>query len=436
VVKTPHLDRLAGSGVLFENAFVTTSLCSPSRASILTGQYVHAHGVTDNITPLPAGLPTFPQVLQRNGYRTALIGKWHMGGDSDEPRPGFDRWVSFRGQGRYYDPVLNKDGKRAEVKGYVTDLLTEEALRFIDDNVSRPFLLYLGHKGVHSEFQPAPRHRELYSNVAIPKPVTMADTEETYRGKPDWVRRQRNSWHGVDGMYNHQTNFEQFYRDYCRTLAAVDDSVGRVMDGLERKGLLNDTLFVYMGDNGFQFGEHGLIDKRTMYEASIRVPMIAHCPDLFAGGQSVAGMALNLDIGPTMLDAAGAPPLAAAHGRSLLPLVRGEGNWRTEFLYEYFWERDFPQTPTVLGLRTDRYSFMQYHGVWDVDELYDIRADPDQRKNLLADVRVRTESGRNYQRIGNPELKALVTDLQNRMHAILAATDGRREPTWSEVKGR
>jgi N-acetylglucosamine-6-sulfatase len=430
-VRTPHLDRLAKRGVLFENAFVTTSLCSPSRASILTGQYVHAHGVTDNITPLPPRLQTFPQMLQKHGYRTALIGKWHMGGDSDEPRPGFDRWISFRGQGRYYDPVLNTDGVRREVKGHVTDILTEEALRFIEENRSRPFLLYLGHKAVHADFQPAQRHKNLYSDVPIPYPKSYAATEENYRGKPDWVRKQRNSWHGVDGMYDHRIDFEQFYRDYCRTLMGVDESVGRILSELEGKGLLNDTLVVYMGDNGFQFGEHGLIDKRTMYETSIRVPMMAHCPDLFSGNRRVHGMALNLDIGPTMLAAAGAPALPTAQGRSLLDLVRGDPNWRSEFLYEYFWERDYPQTPTVLGLRTDRHSYMSYHGIWDLDELYDLERDPGQMNNLLGAVRLTTESGRLFNQIHDPELKNLVAGFQERIGRIMAETGGRLEPTWT-----
>lgn len=429
-VRTPHLDRLARGGVLLNNAFVTTALCSPSRASILTGQYVHAHGVTDNVTPLPPGLMTFPQVLQKHGYRTGLVGKWHMGGDSDDPRPGFDRWVSFRGQGQYYDPVINFDGQRRKAPGYVTDILTDEALRFIDTNAGRPFLLYLSHKAVHADFFPAERHKNLYSEVAIPHPKSMADTEENYRGRPEWVRRQRNSWHGVDGMYDHRVNFDQFYRDYCRTLAALDESVGRVRDGLERRGLLNDTLLVYMGDNGFMFGEHGLIDKRAMYEPSMRVPMIAHCPDLFERGRRVEGMALNLDICPTLLEAAGAPIPATVHGRSLLPLLGGAGEWRTEFLYEYFWERDFPQTPTVLGLRTDRHSFMQYHGVWDLDELYDIRKDPGQMNNLLANVRTTTQAGRLFNRIKDPELRQLVSGLHTRLWKILAETGGRREPTW------
>jgi len=433
-LQTPGLDRLARDGVLFENAFVTTALCSPSRASILTSRYVHSHGVTDNVTRLPRGLVTFPEVLQRNGYRTGFIGKWHMGGESDEPRPGFDRWVSFRGQGQYYDPVLNYDGHRRQAAGYVTDLLTGEALRFIRENSARPFFLYLSHKAVHAEFAPAARHKDLYGDRPVPHPASMANSEETYRGKPDWVRRQRNSWHGVDGMYDHQLgSFDEFYRSYCRTLAALDESIGTVMDELERLGLSNDTLVVYMGDNGFLLGEHGLIDKRAMYEPSIRVPMMARCPDLFAGGGRPAGMALNLDIAPTFLEAAGVAAPAAMHGRSLLGLIRGAPGWRTEFLYEYFWERDYPQTPTVLGLRTDQHSYMHYHGIWDLDELYDIRKDPDQRNNLLAGVRLTTQGGRLDNRIQDPELKQLVAGLQGRMKRILSETGGRVEPTWSEA---
>jgi N-acetylglucosamine-6-sulfatase len=435
-LKTPNLDRLARGGVLFRNAFVTTSLCSPSRASILTGQYVHAHGVTDNVTPLPAGLTTFPQVLQKSGYRTALIGKWHMGGDSDQPRPGFDRWVSFRGQGRYLNPVINFDGNRREVPGYVSDIITEESLRFIRENADRPFLLYMAHKAVHADFVPAPRHQNLYSDQPVPRPASMDDTPENYRGRPEWVRRQRNSWHGVDGMYNHQTTFETFYRDYCRTLMGVDDSVGAIIDELDRRRLLNDTLIIYMGDNGFQFGEHGLIDKRTMYEASIRVPMIAHCPNLFQGNRRVDGMALNIDMCPTLLDAAGAAIPASSHGRSLLPLLLDrDSDWRTEFLYEYFWERDFPQTPTVIGLRTSRFSFMRYHGIWDLDELYDVERDPHQMSNLLADVRVTTESGRLFNRIKDPELKKLVAGFEARLSQILGQTGGRMEPTWRNGSG-
>jgi N-acetylglucosamine-6-sulfatase len=336
--------------------------------------------------------------------------------------------VSFRGQGDYYNPTFNIDGKRQKSEGYVTDLITNEATRFIDENRERPFMLYVGHKATHADFIPAERHKNLYSTEPIPYPRSYNHSE----GKPEWVKRQRNSWHGVDGMYNKRVNFEQFYRDYCRTLAGLDESVGQIFDHLKTRNLLDDTLFIYMGDNGSQFGEHGLIDKRVMYEKSIRVPMMAHCPALFEGGRKVDGMALGMDICPTMLDAAGIPAPKQVHGRSLLPLLQGkaQGNWRTEFLYEYFWERDFPQTPTVLGLRTDQYSYMHYHGIWDIDELYDVQKDPDQMVNLLADYRTTAQAGRLFQRITDPDKRKLVGDFQKRMKAILDATGGRLEPRW------
>lgn len=430
-LKTPNLDRLARGGVLFQNAFVTTSLCSPSRASILTGQYVHYHGVTDNVSPFPQGLTTFPELLQKNGYRTCFIGKWHMGGESDAPRPGFDRWISFRGQGEYWDPVLNCDGNRRQVKGYVTDIITDESVRFVRENAGRPFMLYMSHKAAHAFFYPPDRHKNLYSDVPIPRPKSMPNTPGNYRGKPEWVRRQRDSWHGVDGMFDGRVGFDEFYRGYCRTLQGVDESVGTLIDELEQKGLLNDTLIIFMGDNGFQLGEHGLIDKRTMYEASIRVPMMAHCPGLFAGNRRVTGMALNIDVCPTLLEASGTPVPSNVHGRSLLPLLQEKAqNWRSDFLYEYYWERDFPQTPSVIGLRTDQYSYMQYHGIWDLEELYDVQRDPDQMNNLMADVRIRHEGGRLFGRIQDPQLKKLVGDMQKRMWQIEAETGGRREPTW------
>ena len=212
--ETPHLDRLAEGGVLFENAFVTTSLCSPSRASILSGLYAHTHQVLDNSTAMPRDLPTFPVGLQDAGYHTAFIGKWHMGGASDDPRPGFDHWVSFRGQGPYVDPTLNVNGTRIERQGYTTDLLTDYAVEFLRDrDADRPFLLYLSHKAVHAPFTPAERHRGAYSDRGYVRPASMADTEANYRGKPDWVRAQRTSWHGVDGMYDGRTDFDRFVQE-------------------------------------------------------------------------------------------------------------------------------------------------------------------------------------------------------------------------------
>ena len=276
-IETPHLDALAKGGVQMRNAFVTTALCSPSRASILTGQYAHRHRVVDNINPAPPGTIFFPQYLQQAGYDTAFIGKWHMGGASDAPQPGFDRWVSFRGQGTYLPDKngLNVDGKAVPQRGYITDELTDYALDWLKQRrADRPFFLYLSHKAVHSDFTPADRHKGRYTDKPFTAPKTMADTPENYAGKPMWVRNQRNSFHGVDFPYHSALDIADYYRRYAETLLAVDDSVGRVMALLRDRGLLDSTIVMFMGDNGFAFGEHGLIDKRTAYEASMRVPLL------------------------------------------------------------------------------------------------------------------------------------------------------------------
>jgi N-acetylglucosamine-6-sulfatase len=394
-LKTPHLDKMAEGGMLFEHAFVTTSLCSPSRASVLSGQYPHRHGVLDNSTELPESVPTFPVELQKAGYETAYVGKWHMGGESDRPRPGFDHWISFRGQGVYYDPVFNINGRREQQKGYITDLLTDYAEEYLRRPHSRPFFLYLGHKAVHAEFFPAERHKQAFRDVSFSHPSSMADTEENYRGKPQWVKRQRHSWHGVDYMYHDFTDFDQFILDYNRTMLAVDESVGRIMETLKELGLLESTLVMLMSDNGFLHGEHGLIDKRCMYEESIRVPLLAHCPDLVPAGKRNSRVVLNIDLAPTFLEAAGLPVPSSVQGASMLPLLRGEDPpWREAMLYTYFWEQAFPQTPTVFGVRTERHKYMRYHGIHDLNELYDLQNDPAEMHNLIDDAashRVRLE---------------------------------------------
>ena len=212
----------------------------------------------------------------------------------------------------------------------------------------------------------------------------MEDSEENYRGKPLWVKRQRHSWHGVDYMYHDQTYFDQFLLDYNRTMLAVDDSVGRILDTLEEQGLLEETLILFMSDNGFLHGEHGLIDKRCMYEESIRVPLLAHCPEIIKPEQRTDRLALNIDIAPTILEAAGVEIPDTVQGQSLLPILRGENpEWREAMLYEYFWERAFPQTPTVFGVRTERYKYMNYHGIFDLNELYDLENDPKEMNNLI-----------------------------------------------------
>lgn len=382
--ETPTLDRLAREGVHFRNAFVTTALCSPSRASIFTGLYAHQHRVVDNNHPIPPGLIYYPEYLQHAGYETAFIGKWHMGVETDEPQPGFDHWVSFKGQGHYLPHAdgLNVNGAKVPQKGYITDELTDYALDWIGQrDGKRPWMMHLAHKAVHSEFIPAPRHAGRYANAEFRYPENM---KPGMPGRPMWVANQRNSWHGVDFPYHGTLDIGDYYKRYMETLLAVDEGIARIMDLLAQRGELDDTLILYMGDNGFMFGEHGLIDKRAAYEESMRIPMLVRCPALFSAG-TVDQVVANIDIAPTMLAAAGLEAPEGMAGADMLPLIAGKATkWRTDLLYEYYWERNFPQTPTVHALRGDRYKYVHFHGIWDLDELYDLAADPHENDNLLA----------------------------------------------------
>ncbi|MCP5111578.1 MAG: sulfatase [bacterium] len=389
--RTPHMDAMAENGVHLKNAFVTTSLCSPSRASILTGLYTFRHRVIDNNRLVPKGTIFFPQYLQKAGYATAYIGKWHMGGVTDEPRPGFDHWVSFRGQGHYLPPnpnyTLNVDGQRVKQKGYITDELTDYAIQWLDKQkpAEKPFFLYLSHKAVHANFTPAKRHEGKLANLPFTRPET------NYNGRPRWLRDQRNSWHGVDFPYHSELDVERYYKRYSEALMGVDDSIGRVVGQLEKMGIDDETLVIYMGDNGFMFGEHGLIDKRVAYETSIRVPMLMRCPRLFRGGTVVDEVVANIDIAPTVFEAMGLEKPAHMDGQSFLRLGKGEKiPWREYFLYVYYWEKNFPQSPTVFSLRGDRYKYITYYGLWDTDELYDLQDDPNETKNLLHEPKYRS----------------------------------------------
>lgn len=389
-LKTPAMDSMAKEGVHLKNAFVTTSLCSPSRASILTGLYTHKHRVIDNNRLVPPGTKYFPEWLQKSGYSTAYIGKWHMGGATDAPRPGFDHWVSFRGQGHYLPPnpnyTLNVNGNRVKQKGYITDELTDYAVDWLKTQKpsQNPFFLYLSHKAVHANFTPAERHEDLYKDSTYKKPTSQANTDENYKGKPRWLRDQRNSWHGVDFPYHSELDVERYYKRYCESLLAVDDSIARVKSQLKQMGIYDETLIIYMGDNGFMFGEHGLIDKRVAYETSIRVPMIMQCPELFKGNTVLESVVANIDIGPTILHAADLTTPSHMDGKSFIPLAQGKkSEWRDYFLYVYYWEKNFPQSPTVFSLRGDQYKYITYYGLWDTDELYDIKKDPTESNNLI-----------------------------------------------------
>lgn len=418
-LETPHLDSIARAGVHVRNAFVTTSLCSPSRASILTGLYTHRHRVIDNNRLVPEGTRFFPEWLQQAGYATAFIGKWHMGSSADDPRPGFDHWVSFAGQGHYLPPspdyTLNVDGARVPQKGYITDELTDYAVDWLKQQkpAERPFFLYLSHKAVHANFTPAERHEGRYADAHFALPASGDPDAPGYRSQPRWLRDQRNSWHGVDFPYHSDLDIESYYKRYNETLLAVDDSVGRVLAQLEEMGVREDTLVIYMGDNGFMFGEHGLIDKRVAYETSIRVPLLMQCPSLFPGGGAIEEVVANIDIGPTILHAAGLRTPPHMDGRSVIPLLRGEDvDWRDYFLYVYYWEKNFPQSPTVFALRGDRYKYITFYGLWDTDELYDLQADPNETRNLIDD----------------PGVADVVKEMENRLYAMLSEEGGMQIP--------
>lgn len=443
-LKTPAMDRMAAEGAWFPNAYVTTALCSPSRASILTGLYSHAHTVVDNFAPDPGNLVFFPQYLQKHGYNTGYFGKWHMGDENDEPRPGFDHWVSFRGQGVYYNPTLNINGDRVEYgdSTYITDLLTDLSLDWLDEQPEdEPFFMYLSHKAVHAEFMPAQRHLGEYEDeeliyppsfnapkYGIPElPTAQYNGEplkdEDYYGEgrlPDWVKNQRESWHGVDYMYHGRMDFETFFKRYTESLLAVDESITRVMDALEERGILDETLIIYMGDNGFSFGEHGLIDKRHFYEESAKVPFLVRYPEVLEGGQVIEEMVQNIDVGPTILEIAGIQKPEHMHGASIMPILAGStpDDWRDTIFYEYYWEFDFPHTPTMHGIRTDRYKYIRYHGVWDTNELYDLQEDPYEMNNL----------------INSPEHQELIEELAHELYDWLEETGGMQIPLKRTVK--
>jgi len=393
-LETPNMDRMARQGAHLANAFVSTSLCSPSRASILTGQYMHHHQIVDNQRPAPAGTVFFPQHLQKAGYQTAFVGKWHMGHGHDDPRPGFDHWVSFKGQGTYFDPTLNINGTHKAFEGYTTDILTDQAVTWLENgrDRDRPFFLYLSFKAVHYPFTPAPRNQGRYADKAVQRPDTMANTERNYQTQPHWVRERRYSIHGIDhmetGQYDNDPvpSFDDLYRQYCETVRGLDENLGSLLDYLDQAALSDSTLVLYMGDNGFALGEHGFYDKRDAFEESIRVPMLACAPGMIPPRTKITQMVQNIDVAPTLLDAAGVSPadVPGMDGRSFLPLLQGRSTpWRDHILYEYYWEWNFPATPTVFAIRTDRYKYIFYHGLWDHDGFYDLETDPHERHNLI-----------------------------------------------------
>ncbi len=398
-LKTPNVDRLAEEGAVFDNFLVTTSLCSPSRASILTGTYAHRHGVRYNEVSDPdPSLPQFPQVLQEHGYVTAMIGKWHMARHA-EPRDGFDYWLSFEGQGVYTDPELNEDGRVCRVEGYITDILTDKTIEFLKAETDRPFSILLWHKANHAPFEPAPRHADAFPDAEIDEAVSRS---LDFSGKPRWQRRERiygphyRHWIASEGKPIpdrldppppwHARN--HVILNMLRCMLAVDEGLGRIMDLLEQQDRLDDTIIIFMADNGWFHGEHRRGDKRLAYEESIRVPFAIRFPESIRGGIRIDGWAANIDIAPTLLQMAGAEIPESIQGESFVKMLEDPGFQRSEpFFYQYFQEEYAPGIPTMLAVRTAEWKYIHYpyecEEEGNFDELYNLEDDPLEMENLI-----------------------------------------------------
>lgn len=414
--RTPQLDRLAAGGVRFDNCFVTNAICGPSRATLLTGQYSHTNGYKLNDRRFDGSQQTFPKLLQKAGYHTAIIGKWHLGSDPT----GFDHWCILPGQGIYNDPAFIDNGARRTIQGYVTDIITDLAIEHIRKlDRSRPFCMLYHHKAPHRAWNPAPRHARLYEDADIPLPETFND---------DWSNRGRAARDQAMTIERHLTRtdlkadppadlsgqklkewkYQRYIRDYLRCVAGVDENIGRMLDFLDKEGLADDTIVIYTSDNGFFLGDHGWYDKRFMYEQSLRVPFIVRWPGAVRGGAVNRDIVINCDWAPTLLDCAGVEVPPEMQGRSIRPLLEGAtpAGWRKSMYYHYY---EFPGPHNVhphYGVRTHRHKLIHFYTLneW---ELFDLEKDPNEMRSVYDDpayAAVRDELRTELQRL-RTELK-------------------------------
>ena len=439
-LETPNIDRLAREGALFENSFHAVPLCSPNRATLLTGQFPSQHGIIDNVARnlLSHRLETFPRTLQAEGYETAFLGKWHMGNDPT-PRPGFDYWVGLPGQGRSVNPELFENGALHVVEGYTTDLLTDRAIAFIERERSGPFLVYLAHKAVHPDVQqlddgsiapgselgyvPAPRHRGHYDDRVLERRPSVIRSLGDLEGKPA-IRRALAYLATGDVTANFSdiaapTTGETTIRRRAEMILSVDEGIGRIMATLEARGELDRTVFVITSDNGFFFGEHGLTSERRLpYEESIRNPLLIRYPPLVSAGSRPTALALTTDLAPTILELTGAPIGAHIQGRSLVPVLRGQpADWRNSILIEFYtYENPFPHLMDMdyRALRTDRYKYVHWVRYPDLDELYDLQTDPFEMHNLADDPALASTRAGLRAELGRQVLGALRLESGNR----------------------
>jgi len=415
---TPHLDRIAEGGMRFDSCFCTNSICTPSRASVLTGTYNHVNGATTRVTPMDNTLDTFPKRLQAAGYQTALFGKWHLGHGPDHDPTGFDRWRVLPGQGHYHNPVMlqpRADGRGHDVVergGYVTDLITDDALRWLDRrDPDRPFALLVHHKAPHRSWEPSREHFTLFDDVDIPEPETMRDD---HQGRAEVVQAMRMRLMDLDPVVDLKATvppgltedeevrwrYQRYIKDYLRTIASVDDNVGRLLDRLDDEGIADDTIVVYTSDQGFFLGDHGWFDKRMMYEESVAMPLLVRYPRAVAAGSVCDDLALNVDFAPTFLELAGVDVPDDMQGTSLVPLLEGERptDWQDSMYYRYWMHDDaIHRVPAHYGVRTRTHKLIGYYNdpleqagargpagtpEW---ELFDLEADPWELHNVIGD---------------------------------------------------
>jgi arylsulfatase A-like enzyme len=412
-LKTPSMDRIGNEGVRFANAFVTDSLCSPSRASFLSGVYAHTLGVRNNFTEYPESFPNYMSALKQAGYATAYAGKWHMGENNDGRRMGFDYWASHKGQGQYYGTEWNINGTRQKLDGYYTHIVTDLAVNWLK-TAKKPFAIEIGHKAPHGIWVPEPKYAHAFDSMPVDKPATATLPP----GTPEWVKQRIKTWHGIDGPLYETNDYGVFRRSYLATLLSVDDGVGQVLDTLKALGELDNTVIVYAGDNGFLLGEHASIDKRTAWEESIRIPFLIRYPEMIRTPHVVNEMVLNMDLAPTLVEVAGGT-FPSVPGKSLVPLLEGDhpGDWRKSFLYEYNFEKEFPYTPNVRAVRTDEWKYIHYpNGGSNPDtekaELYNVKADPIEAKNLIED----------------PASQGKLTELRTELERLLKETGASPDP--------
>lgn len=408
--RTPAIDRLAREGMRFDRSFCVNSICAPSRAVVLTGKYNHLNGVRDNVAVFDGAQQTLPKLMGRAGYRTALVGKWHL----KSTPTGFDYTDILPGQGEYHDPVMIENGKSRRVKGYVTDIITDQALHWLKrrESPDKPFFLMLQHKAPHADWEPDEKHQAMYADADIPLPETFNDD---YRTRTAQIRNHRlhvgpKQWElhfkrfgklpaGMDEQQTREWVYQVYMKNYLRCVASMDANIGRVLDYLDESGLAENTIVVYSSDQGFFLGDHGLYDKRFMYEPSLRTPLVIRQPGKIRAGSVSEDMVLNMDFAPTLLDLAGVKVPDDMQGRSFQPITRGRtpADWREDMYYQYF-EQAFGLGPHE-GVRTRHHKLIHYQYGDNGWELFDLRNDSNELNNLY----------------GVPEHQPLVRDLKARL---------------------